>query len=288
MQTMRIMLRDSSIKWLMVSSLLSLASAANCSRALLQEGIDRYIAAQSTGQVQWLGNVLDINVTYLENGKIVDISDSTLSKSIRVDRSHSIYDFTQCATFTELIATDPISPWVIGAQIWHNSSKISKIDRILTTTDDWLFNSSHTLHYTLLEDWGEIPLMERDSRETIQAAGDAYLDVFKNTSLPVPWGSPCVRLEGGAYTGRGLSNDTCNVGIPPGFNYTNPNRRYVIDDSVGVVSILLEFGSIGNAPDSHEFRVEKGKLRYIHTMTYCEKKPNCGYDRPPMDQDVGF
>lgn len=282
------MLRDTFTLGLVVSCYLVLASAANCTRAQLQGGIDRYIAAQSTGQVQWLGSVLGANVTYLENGKIVNMSTSTLSQSIRVDRSHSIYDDTQCVTFTELIATNSVSPWVIGAQIWHTGGVITKIDRILTTTDDWLFNSSHTLHYTLLEDWSEIPLSERDSRDTIQAGGDAYLDVFKNTSLPVPWGSPCVRLEGGAYTGRGLSNDTCNVGIPPGFNYTNPNRRYVIDESVGVVSILLEFGSIGNAPDSHEFRVEKGKLRYIHTMTYCEKKPNCGYNRPPMDQDVGF
>ena len=55
-----------------------------------------------------------------------------------------------------------------------------------------------------------------------------------------------------------------------------PDRRYVIDESLGVASLFLEFGSIGNAPDSHEFRVESGKLRFIHTMTYCEKN-DCGY-----------
>ena len=53
----------------------------------------------------------------------------------------------------------------------------------------------------------------------------------------------------------------------------------MIDESVGAASLLVEFGSIGNAPDSHLFRVEGGKLRFIHTMTYCEKKPNCGYSR---------
>ncbi len=92
----------------------------------------------------------------------------------------------------------------------------------------------------------------------------------------MPWGAPCARLEGGAYTGHGLPTDSCNLGVIQ--SYDMPNRRYVIDETVGVVSVLVEFGSIGNAPDSHEFRVEGGKLRFIHTMTYCEKKPNCGYN----------
>jgi hypothetical protein len=46
----------------------------------------------------------------------------------------------------------------------------------------------------------------------------------------------------------------------------NTNRRYVIDESVGTVSVFSDFGSLANAPDSHEFRVEKGKLRYVNRI----------------------
>ena len=257
-------------------------AAAACSQSLLREATESYVAAQSTGSLTWLQSLLSDNVTYLENGKnLVNWkSNSTLTATpLRIDRSHSIFDLTQCATFTDIIVTDAANPRVIGAQVWLTDNKVSKIDRLVTTPGDWLFNATGTLYYALREDWGEIPAASRDSREVIKAAADAYLDVFKNASAPVPWGSPCTRLEGGAYTGRGLPTDSCNVGVIQ--SYDMPNRRYVIDEMVGVVSVLLEFGSIGNAPDSHEFRVEGGKLRHIHTMTYCEKKPNCGYNIGP-------
>lgn len=263
-------------------------AAAACNEALLREATERYVATQSTGNITWLSPVLSPNATYLENGKTLASWTSpnasnfttTLTTPSRIDNKHSIYDLTQCASFTSLVITDPSHPRVIGAQIWldASSNKVSKIDRVHTTPGDWLFNATGTLHYTLQEDWGTIPLSMRDSRETIKAAADAYLDIFKNASVKVPWGTPCARLEGGAYTGRGLASDTCNLGVIQ--SYDMPNRRYVIDESVGVASLLLEFGSIGNAPDSHEFRVEGGKLRFIHTMTYCEKKPNCGYTLP--------
>ncbi|KAH8891496.1 hypothetical protein GQ53DRAFT_594662, partial [Thozetella sp. PMI_491] len=239
-----------------------------CTLSLLREATDRYLATQSAGSVAWLTPMLSPNATYLENGKTLVgwSSNSTLAAMpLRIDRSHSIFDLTQCAAFTDLVVTDASNPRVIGAQIRLTDGKISKIDRIVTTPGDWLFNATGTLYYSLREDWGEIPASKRDSRETIKAAADAYLDVFKNASVPVPWGSPCVRLEGGAYTGKGLPTDSCNVGVIQ--SYDMPNRRYVIDETIGVVSVLLEFGSIKNAPDSHMFRVEGGKLRFIHTMT---------------------
>ena len=255
-------------------------AAAGCAKELLTEATDRYIASQSAGSLRWLRPILAANATYYENGNVTSLNNSTLTRPLRIDRSHSIFDTVQCAAFTDLIATDPANPHVIGAQIWlADGKKVSKIDRIVTSTGDWLFNATGTLHYALREDWGEIPADKRDSREVIKAAADAYFNVFKSANVSVPWGSPCARLEGGAYTGHGLANDTCNLGVIQ--SYDMPNRRYVIDETVGVASLLVEFGSIGNAPDSHEFRVEGGKLRFIHTMTYCTKKPNCGYSLPP-------
>lgn len=97
---------------------------------------------------------------------------------------------------------------------------------------------------------------------------DAYLDLWGNSSAAVPWGTPCRRMEGSAYTGSGKPDDSCNVGIPGGSQPPVTNRRYVIDEQYGSANVLRDFGAMkSGAPDSHEIRLENGKLRYVHTMT---------------------
>ncbi len=94
---------------------------------------------------------------------------------------------------------------------------------------------------------------------------------------------PVKRTEGGAYTGKGLPSDSCEVGVPAGVNITN--RRFVVDEVMGTVSVYCTFGAGGpsggsGAADSHVFRLENGKLRYVHTLThllqanYKGNKPN--------------
>jgi len=46
-------------------------------------------------------------------------------------------------------------------------------------------------------------------------------------------------------------------------------RRYVIDEVTGSVDVLCSFTAVGNIPDSHELRIENGKIRYVHTITLC-------------------
>lgn len=59
------------------------------------------------------------------------------------------------------------------------------------------------------------------------------------------------------------------------------NRRYVVDEEMGAVAIYLGFPGLDRSvaekpmPDSHFFRVEGGKIRYIHTVTTCEHA-GCG------------
>jgi hypothetical protein len=61
------------------------------------------------------------------------------------------------------------------------------------------------------------------------------------------------------------------VGVPGGVNIVN--RRFVVDEVLGTVQVFCTFGAGGpgggsGAPDSHLFRVENGKLRYVHTLTH--------------------
>jgi len=265
---------------------------AACDRATLAEVTDRYVAAQSLAEVRYL-KTLTPQTIYHENFKPANITTGILSMPLKIDHRRSIYDPTSCASYTELIIADKLKPYVIGTQIWLSPSNsttpaqvtISKIDSIVTTTNDWLFNAAHTLHYALSESWLPLPASLLTSRATIQAAGDSYLNLFLNGtgSVPVPWDPSCRRLEGGLYTAPG---DTCNSGVPSGIALTD--RRYVIDEELGVVSVFLVFGG-SKLPDSHEFRVEGGKIRYVHTITKCWEK-NCGFGEPPeiLGTDLGF
>ncbi|KAJ9157627.1 hypothetical protein NKR23_g350 [Pleurostoma richardsiae] len=247
-------------------------TAARCQWSVLQDATDTYIYSQSTGKLE--GIFTNSSVKYLENNRETDINKGVLSKPLVVDHTRTTFDQDACATYTELIVTDANDPHVIGTQIRYESSgenlsgiNALSVDSVVTTTGDWLFNASQTLAHVLKEDWGTIDLSKRDTREALKAAADSYLDLWGNSSSAVPWGTPCDRLEGSAYTGTGLTKDSCNVGIPSGQQPPNTDRRYVIDDTVGSVSVLCKFGSMRDAPDSHEFRLEGGKLRYVHTMT---------------------
>ena len=128
------------------------------------------------------------------------------------------------------------------------------------------------LKYSPSENWGAIPPAARDSRQTLIAAATAYFDIFANPDVKVPWGTPCNRLEGGIRTGRGMPGDSCNVGVPTGMNLTD--RRFIADPEIGAVVGFIRWPS--GVPDSHLFRVETGKLRFVHSLTVCTV-PNCRF-----------
>lgn len=232
-------------------------SAATCDRDFLKSQTDAYVAAQTAGSAAGV-KTSSANFTYTQNFKAATVATGILATPLKIDHNRSTFDTTQCATFTELIVTDTKNPHVIGTQMRFDAGELVKMETIVTSTGDWLFNPSGTLKYAAPENWGPIDEAKRDTRAVIQAAADAYLDLFNDKSVKVPWGNPCARLEGGSYV-----QPSCNVGVPSGIK--NVNRRYVVDEVQGAVDVFFDFA--GADPDSHEFRVESGKLRYVHTMT---------------------
>ncbi|MDB5716900.1 MAG: hypothetical protein JWM38_327 [Sphingomonas bacterium] len=254
---------------------------AGCTRAELQTLADKYIAAQTSGDVGKLP--LGLWVQYSEQmDPSASMGSGMLSAPQKIDFHRSLLDTQSCSTFTEVVIADPAHPYVLGTRLQIRGGSVNEIETLVTDRDDWLFNAANTLKYSRAEKWTEIPAAERDSRETLLAAANAYLDLFNDKNVAVPWGTPCARLEGGLYTAKGAPGvaspeDSCNVGVPAGQKLIN--RRYVVDEALGAVAVLLNFGN-NQLPDAHIFRVEKGKLRYIHTITVC-KTFNCGFKAPP-------
>ncbi|TFK24162.1 hypothetical protein FA15DRAFT_592882 [Coprinopsis marcescibilis] len=258
-----------------ISSLLAIAGgssvlAQRCTYTSLQALTAAYVSAQVAGDPSLLlPQGLTTSTLYTENFVPTSLTSahSILTTPLAIDHKRSLHDTTQCATYTEIVvASGPsLTHHVIGTQIRLSESgkEIGSVDSIVTTEGDWLFNATSTLYWASREDWSSIPATRRDSRETIKAGGDAYLSLFNDSSVQVPWGVPCNRLEGGNY------NDDvgeCNNWIPEGVPIVN--RQYVIDETVGAVDIFCDFAGPGGVPDSHEFRLEGGKLRFVHTMTY--------------------
>jgi len=260
-----------------------------CDRSLLREATSRYIAAQSTGEPRWLSPILSSNATVRENNAASSLArSSVLNKALAIAHARHTYDTTACATFSSLTSLGPGAGYQIGTQLRVDAGtrKVTAIDSIVTGEGDLYFNTTHALHYLLREDWGPIDPAQRDDRDTLRAAADAYYAYFSNASTVVPWGAPCDRLEGGAYMGQGLKNDTCDAGLPP-FSVEMRDRRYVVDETVGSVNIFSEFGILG--PDSHEFRVERGRIRWIHAITFCRGTVNCDAPEfPGLSEEVGW
>lgn len=246
------------------------SAQVSCVRGGLERAVDLYIEAQTNGDPSVMP--LAAGLGYQENMEAADINDSIVSTPLDIRHHFSLFDEDSCQTFTEIIVTDEDNPYVLGTRMRVNHDKIAEVEVIWTTTGYWLFDADAYLRHSSTEDWGPIPAEKRDTRGTLVSAANAYLDAFLEGEIDlVPWGFPCVRVEGGAFTGRDSPNDSCEVGVPAGVNIAN--RRFVVDEVIGSVVVYCTFGAGSpgggsGAPDTHLFRVEDGRLRYVHTLTH--------------------
>ncbi|MGB7310214.1 MAG: hypothetical protein WBC67_14245 [Candidatus Acidiferrales bacterium] len=255
-------------KWIVLAAVLLAPAAAfaqvSCTRDGLQAATHLYLDAQTKGDTS--GLPLATGLAYIENMQVVDIKTGVIQKPLKIDFHRTLIDPATCQTFTEVIVTDKTHPYVLGTRLRVNHDKIVEIESMVTQQGDWLFNADNYYKWSPTEDWGEIPPDQRDTRDTLVAAANAYLDAFLEKKLDlVPWGYPCNRTEGGIRTGKGLPTDSCSVGVPAGVNIVA--RRFIVDETTGAVVVFCTFG-VGGLPDTHLFRIEHGKLRYAHTLTH--------------------
>jgi hypothetical protein len=241
----------------------------SCSREGLKAAVDLYLAAQAKGDPS--GMPLAKGLGYYEEMKLVPIETGLIKTPMKIDFHRSLLDTDTCQTYTEIIVTKDPEPYVNGVRLRVNHDKIAELELITTKKGYWLFNADNYFKYSPAEDWGPIPAAQRDTRATLVAAANAYLDAFLEQKKDlVPWGYPCHRTEGGMRTGKGVPEDSCDVGVPAGVNIVN--RRFVVDETIGSVVAFCTFGAgapgTSGAPDAHMFRVEKGKLRFVHTVTH--------------------
>jgi hypothetical protein len=258
---------------------LAAQALAVCSRKSLEEAVSAYLSAQAAGQPSLL--MQTNNFTYAENDVVTDIDRGVLSQAITIDFSRSIFDTEQCSTFTEISAATNQHPYVIDTRMTLSGDRVASIESVIADSGDWVFNATSHLSWAKTEKWDTISEGKRDTRAVIKAAGDAYLDSWADGKVTVPYGTPCARLEGGAYTGeRNASSNSCRMPEFPKPFAGAGNRRYVIDEELGAVGIFNNFPFIdttrpAGTPSTNFLRVEGGMIRYIHETTVCATR-NCG------------
>jgi hypothetical protein len=238
-----------------------------CTMDQLKAATAAYVEAQKTGTIAKLP--LDPKAHFLENMNTVEKSAGLWNTALPVADAESFHDPLRCKTFTQIVVTEGGHPYVIGTRLYMNDGKVIRVDSLVTDKGDWLFNANAYLKYTKQEGhWGALPKAQQtDPREMIRGA-NAYLSLFSDKFMAVPWGKPCARLEGGAYTNRDNKPDaSCEVGIPAGVLYI-VNRDYLIDPEKGVINVFCRFGdSKAGMPASHTFRYIDGKITGVHTLS---------------------
>jgi hypothetical protein len=250
---------------ILLSSTAFVQAQTACTRSMLQAAADSYIAAQKAGDLSKMA--LDPKAKFIENMSDIVKEKGLWNTALPIALSHSIYDVGRCKTFSELIVTEG-KPYVVGTRLTAKDGKITEIDSLVTKEGDWLFNAKDYLKYSSADDWNILPVDDRVGRQELVDAGNQYFDfVFMDKGIRPPWGTPCARLEGGAYTNaKGEFKDTCQIPAPLGNMYII-NRSYVVDEEMGAINVFCRFGGATGMPDSHLFRLVNGRYRWIHTLS---------------------
>ncbi|KAK4039413.1 hypothetical protein C8A01DRAFT_16619 [Parachaetomium inaequale] len=285
----------------LLTSLPTLAQQTRCQWSTLRSATDQVLESLTAGitGTTAAGGILlaSPSLIYTQNSVALSIAspDSVLSAPLDVAFAHSIVDQDGCAGFVRIVVL-PSSDGegggkgvlVIGAQIFYNytfnqGTTVRQIDLVFAREGDWQMpeglNATALLGHVAGEDWGALSRARQDSRAVLEGVAGTYLDFVGGTvnsdgngtgtdseaAVAVPWGRPCSRLEGSVYTAVGDA-ESCEKGLSPmgGTAQGITGRQFVVDESIGAVSVLARDGKLGGAPGVFEFRVVEGKLRYVH------------------------
>ena len=242
----------------------------SCTREGLQAAVDLYIAAQTKGDTA--GLPLAKGLGYVENFKTMNINDGVIRKAMKIDHHRSLLDTSTCQTFTEVIVSDKANPYALGTRLRVNHGLIAEIEMMWTTTGYWGFNVDNYLKYSSAEDWGVIPAAKRDTRATLGVCR-------QRLSRCVPGredGSGAVGFPLQPHRRRYAHGQGRSGRFLPGWRSERRQHlepAFVVDETIGAVVAFCTFGAGSatggsGAPDTHLFRVENGKLRFVHTLTH--------------------
>ena len=201
----------------------SLAQTQSCQWSALRNAADTYIESQTSGSLDPTlfppgppstnssspSGSSSPTIPYRQNDLPIPSGPGSLpgllgTTPLNITYYHTRIDQSGCATYSELIVTDPANPYVIGTQISYAPSPrggstldIKLVDSAVSTPRSIAFDASFRAAHLDAHPWGAVSRTAQDSRATLRGVADAYLDLWSGrVPADVPWGADCDRLLG--------------------------------------------------------------------------------------------
>jgi hypothetical protein len=203
------------------------AAQGACSRELLQGIANDWVEALEKGTPY--GMNLGEWVDYQENMEIGFLS-AFFEKPREVAGHVALLDTGSCKAFVQSVIHDPERPMVLATQLTNGFFGVSPIENIVTDAGDWQFDPQAALERVSGQAWTPVSEGQRQSRQQLTAAAEAYLD--------------------------GLEASLGDVA----------ERRLVVDETLGAVGAFVQVGA-DKRPEAHTLRIENGQARVVHIAT---------------------
>jgi hypothetical protein len=228
---------------------------AGCTRESLAEVVDAYLQALSAHDAGSLP--VAPGVRFTENGGELALGGGLWQTAGEPLFHRSALDAERCGTLTQAVIEENGSPIILGVRLQLVDRKLSEIETYVARSTEFAFNPQGILDGSA-QDWEGL-LPERISREELNAAANAYFDLFQDPATAVPFGMPCDRWENGTQTTSG----DCSAGIPGGLTMTG--RRFPIaDQESGIAAGFVLFA--GSLLDFHMFKLRSGRIHLIQAV----------------------
>jgi hypothetical protein len=230
---------------------------AGCTRESLAGVVDAYFSALEARDATALP--VAAGVKFTENGSAIALGDGLWqSAGAQLFRRNAL-DAERCGTLTQAVIEENGSPIIFGLRLGLVERKIAEIETYVARSTEFAFKPQGIIDGAA-QDWeGILPVEQRSTREELNAAANAYFDLFQDPATAVPFGTPCDRWENGTQT----TNGDCSAGVPGGLAMTG--RRYPIADTEsGIAAGFVLFS--GSLLDFHMFKLKSGKIHIIHAV----------------------
>lgn len=241
------------------------AGAANpengngCTRAALEAAIDAYFDATASHDPSALA--VSPSVRFTENAVELELGDGLWKTAGAVQFHRDALDTERCATVTKAVIENDGTPTIVGLRLKLEDGALAEVESYVVDPATGFVPTPQGLIDSAGDDWESLlDPADRSTREELDAAADAYFDLFSNPAAPVPFGVPCDRLENGFKT----TNGRCSDGVPPSSLQMTHRRFPVADLESGIAVGFTLFG--GSLLDFHMFKLTSGEIRFINAV----------------------
>jgi hypothetical protein len=230
---------------------------AVCTRDSLSAAVDAYFHALEARDAESLA--VAPGVKFTENGSEIALGEGLWLSAGPAQFRRNVLDTERCGTLTQAVIEENGNPIILGVRLGFVESKIFEIETYVARSTEFAFKPQGILDGAA-QDWESVlPAEQRSSREELNAAANAYFDLFQDRATVVPFGTPCDRWENGTQTTSG----DCSAGIPGGLTMTE--RRYPIADLESGIAVGFVLFS-GSLLDFHMFKLKSGKIHLIQAL----------------------